>query len=120
MNTQSTWSIGKLTLGALFVVAAVALYNFSSNPVDAADNAVTATSTTSSNVIDKGLLAILDRIDSIRLDAAIFDDIAFTSLQDFTVTLIPQPTGRVNPFAPFNATSPTTAKPATKPLTGGR
>lgn len=103
-----------MTLFALFVVAVFGVYKFSLQEVDAADNTTTATSTsTSSNVIDKSLLAILDRIDSIRLDAGVFNDVAFTSLQDFTVTLVPQPAGRNNPFAPLSATSQTTTKPAT-------
>ncbi|MCW9054443.1 MAG: hypothetical protein OQJ98_00460 [Candidatus Pacebacteria bacterium] len=43
---------------------------------------------------------LLVNLKSIRLDKALFDDAAFQSLTDFGQELIPQPTGRPNPFAP--------------------
>jgi len=46
-------------------------------------------------------LQILQKINSIVLDNSIFSDKVFQSLHDYTVQLIPEPTGRPNPFAPI-------------------
>ncbi len=46
-------------------------------------------------------LSILDDLNAIRLDASILNDPNFQALRDFSVTLVPEPRGRENPFAPF-------------------
>lgn len=48
------------------------------------------------------LLAILKGLENLKLDGQIFDRAAYKSLVDFSVPLLPQPTGRANPFAPIN------------------
>ena len=48
------------------------------------------------------LLAILKGLENIKLDGQVFDRAAYKSLIDFSVPLLPQPTGRFNPFAPIN------------------
>ncbi len=47
------------------------------------------------------LLSLLLELKSISLPQDIFSDPAFATLQDFTVTLAPEPIGRRNPFAPI-------------------
>ncbi len=68
------------------------------------------------------LLSILKGLQGIKLDGQIFDREAFKQLADFSVPLVPQPTGRNNPFAPINPfeqfgdqtiTLPITPPPAT-------
>lgn len=50
---------------------------------------------------DQDLISLLLELKSITLNEGIFSDSAFTSLQDFSQELIPEPVGRVNPFAPL-------------------
>jgi hypothetical protein len=50
--------------------------------------------------IEYELVSELLRLNSIKLDNRIFTDVAFQSLEDFGQELIPEPIGRVNPFAP--------------------
>lgn len=45
-------------------------------------------------------LARLHLIRSLKIDGAIFKDTRFSSLVDFREELVPEPTGRRNPFAP--------------------
>jgi hypothetical protein len=47
------------------------------------------------------ILAILDEMKSITLDASIFANPMFLNLSDFTVELTPEPISRPNPFAPI-------------------
>jgi hypothetical protein len=50
---------------------------------------------------DQDLIALLSELKSIELDEAVFSDPTFMSLQDFSQELVPEPVGRVNPFAPL-------------------
>lgn len=50
---------------------------------------------------DQDLVALLFELRAIRLDNEIFSDPLFTSLADFGQELVPEPTGRQNPFAPL-------------------
>jgi hypothetical protein len=49
----------------------------------------------------KNILTLLNRMNQIKLDDSIFNSAVFQSLKDTTVTLVSQPTGRNNPFAPL-------------------
>ncbi len=52
--------------------------------------------------IAQDFLNLLLNVQTIKLDDSIFSDIAFTSLRDSSITLIPDGTeGRPNPFAPI-------------------
>jgi len=54
----------------------------------------------SNSLISKDFLALLLNVRNIKLDDAIFSDLAFNSLRDSSITLIPDGTeGRKNPFA---------------------
>src|SRR4051812_35513348 len=50
---------------------------------------------------DRDLVETLLTLRAITLSGTIFTDPAFKSLQDFGTTIIPEPVGRDNPFAPY-------------------
>lgn len=52
---------------------------------------------------DNELLLLLVNLRSITLDESLFNDKAFKSLVDFGQQLVPEPTGRQNPFAPVGS-----------------
>jgi hypothetical protein len=52
---------------------------------------------------DNELLILLINLRSITLDESLFNDEAFKSLVDFGQQLVPEPTGRQNPFAPVGS-----------------
>ena len=55
-----------------------------------------------SALVAKDFLTLLLSVKNIKLDDAIFFDVAFNSLHDSSITLIPDGTeGRPNPFAQF-------------------
>ncbi|NOY35884.1 MAG: hypothetical protein GXP44_03160 [bacterium] len=47
------------------------------------------------------ILKMLATLRSIKLDASFFENETFKSLVDFSVELVPEKAGRLNPFAPF-------------------
>ncbi len=47
------------------------------------------------------ILKMLATLKSIKLDVSFFDDKIFKSFVDFSVKLVPEKVGRLNPFAPF-------------------
>ena len=55
----------------------------------------------------------LTQMHAISLSAAILSDQAFQGLKDFSTQIIPEPVGRLNPFAPFGASAPSGAAATT-------
>ena|SRR3989344_5185882 len=47
------------------------------------------------------LVAMLIKLQSLKLDTKVFKDPAFRSLNDFGREIPPEPVGRINPFAPI-------------------
>lgn len=100
-----------LAIGTVLIL----IYIFLIKP--APDNAATLISSSATPVVSntvagnmnktitQDFLSLLFNIKSIKLDDAIFSDIAFTSLDDSnSITLIPDGTeGRINPFAQFGS-----------------
>ncbi len=58
------------------------------------------------NPIDQELIALLLELKGITLDESIFSNPVFSSLSDFSQALVPEPVGRINPFAPYGAGAP--------------
>lgn len=76
---------------------------------------------TDDTIVEDTFLGTLLNISSLSLNDSVFGDPRFSSLQDFTVTLIPQPLGRTNPFLPAGTVAPTasttTSTTVTTPVT---
>lgn len=52
-------------------------------------------------VIGTRVLTLLNQINSLKIDANIFNSAVYKSLVDYTITIPEQAVGRVNPFAPI-------------------
>lgn len=106
MYQQHTWSISKIVIAiALIISASVGYMTFvgPSHNVQAqsTDEETIAPTGEEREIIGKDLLVVLEKIESIKLDESIFTDPAFVSLQDYSITLVPETAGRINPFAPL-------------------
>ncbi len=66
------------------------------------------------SVVSEDLLNSLGRIESLQIDTSLFEDTTYQSLQDQSVTIAPQPTGKANPFAPITAPVKTPVKTTTR------
>lgn len=58
------------------------------------------------DAVDRDLVETLLTLRAITLSGTIFADPAFKTLQDFGTTIVPEPVGRPNPFAPISGYSP--------------
>ena len=83
------------------VIAAAVLgyYAFFSTP--SADNSALLQQESGDIVIGTQVLSLLNQIQSLHIDTALFQSAAFRSLQDYSVAIPPQTVGRPNPFAPL-------------------
>lgn len=96
---------------AILIVAGAVWFGLSSS-APAAPLLTTDTTTTgspSTDSADQQLVVTLLALRAVTLSGTIFSDPAFTSLKDFGTTIVPEPTGRTDPFAPLSATSSTSA-----------
>ncbi|MEK7063729.1 MAG: hypothetical protein AAB955_03510 [Patescibacteria group bacterium] len=88
----------------LFIVAVAFIFlGYKAFFAPAEDPAVLTVSEEASGP-DQELIALLFELRAIQLDPAIFADPIFQSLSDFSLELVPEPTGRQNPFAPLGGT----------------
>lgn len=101
-----------LFLGLVIGVAAVAWYGLTQN--SAPEPLLTTVSPTGSGSptegsADQELVATLLALRAVTLSGTIFQDPAFTSLRDFGTTIVAEPVGRPNPFAPLGSTPSATS-----------
>jgi hypothetical protein len=69
------------------------------------------------SLISPDLMLSITKIESINVDDKIFSDPVFQSLEDYTVTLIEEPSGRPNPFAPVQSQSRNPSNSRSRPGT---
>ncbi len=94
-------SKNKILMIGLVVVAVAGYYLFMSG-----DDVVPLTTSESgaAETISQQLVIELNRLKSLQsIDDAIFRDPAFASLEDHTQSVVAQPLGRSNPFAPIGS-----------------
>ncbi len=94
-----------ILIGIVVVIVLFLLYSFFFKGSSSEQLLTSETATSTAGGED--LLSLLLELKSITLTTEIFSDPVFTTLQDFSVELAPQPIGRRNPFAPIGvATGP--------------
>jgi hypothetical protein len=71
-------------------------------------------STEGMNADGAQVIALLARLKAIKLNGQIFSDSHFTALQDWSVTIAPQPVGRANPFLPAYGAASVVSSSSTK------
>ncbi len=104
-------TLKKILYALLAIVALFAIYKF----FFAKDEAPALSTETVANLPPEAggdLLSLLLELRSLTLTGNILSDPTFATLQDFTISIPPEPVGRRNPFAPIGAVS---TPPATTP-----
>ena len=87
----------------IFVAIGVAGYMYSTRDRSTSDLLIGIP--TENAAVDGDLLMALNQLQTIRLDTEVFDDPVFESLSDIGTTLVEQPKGRPNPFAPIDSSA---------------
>jgi hypothetical protein len=99
MYEQYTLSKTKIALCALVLSGVLVGYDHFVHQASAQNTAPSAATES---------LSIVNKIEALKLDTTILTDSVFTSLQDFSQNIEPEPVGRPNPFAPVTGAAPRT------------
>jgi hypothetical protein len=101
----------KIITSILVVLIAVAVWiGFSSS--SSSGGSLLTTESADNSIQDRDLVSTLLALRSVKLDASLFTDTAFSSLKDFSVEIVSEPVGRPNPFAPLSNATADTSKDA--------
>lgn len=87
-------SIGVLIIVVLLFIGYGAFFGGGDEEVLVSESATAAP-------VGGDLILILGRLQSLSLEASVFENPLFRSLVDFGIELSPEPVGRPNPFAPL-------------------
>lgn len=94
----------------LIIVVALGLYfYFKGDPDDTSISSLEAeVSVESTEALEKSarILSLLNQINSLKIDASIFESAVYKTLVDYTITIPEQDVGRPNPFAPIPGSAP--------------
>ena len=101
--------VNNIIIIALVIGLGVAVYLFFfSDNADDTPSLVSSSGDTAGNIDDiratpnPQFLAVLNNLEAIKLDVAIFSNPSFLGFKDFSLPLDPEPAGRENPFKDFN------------------
>jgi hypothetical protein len=94
-------------ISVIVVLAALSWYLLSSSsPAPILTTSSSSSGSPSAESSDQQLVSTLLALRAVSLSGTIFQDPAFTSLADFSTSIVPEPVGRTDPFAPLpHATS---------------
>jgi hypothetical protein len=105
MNERSTTGRNLIIAAvALALIGAAGYYYLGRGEAD--ENLLVSVPAEAGGAVDGDLLTALRSLRKLTLDDSIFKDKSWATLFDFGQTLSPQPKGRPNPFAPFDASAP--------------
>ena len=93
-----------ILIGALIVIAVFVVYSMFFAGEKPGTNILTSSSISGvQSSSNSELLLLLINLKSIRLNDSLFQDPSFGRLRDFGKDLVPEPTGRENPFSPVGS-----------------
>ena len=88
----------------IIIVVLLAWYSMGGSGNSGGDSLMSASAPSSKSVDDRDLLKLLTSMRNIHLDGHIFENPAYKSLRDFSRSIVPEPVGRKDPFAPLPKT----------------
>lgn len=95
------------------VIIAVAFFLIKSFMGTSTNSTISADPNTTKFVDDRNIVALLGRLEKVKLDDSIFANSVFMSLINFERPIDQEAVGRRNPFAPIGADGIAPARPAT-------
>lgn len=82
------------------IVAGGVWFGLSSSP--SSSSVLTTTDVNSTSAADQDLVNTLLQLRAVSLNGAIFTNVSFMGLQDFSTHIVQEPVGRDDPFAPID------------------
>lgn len=90
-----------IVIVALLLLGAAAFLLFGE---DARGTAITAENVGPASGAEQVFITLTGKIDPVELDTSILEDERFKRLQDIRTPIIPEASGRIDPFAPLGGT----------------
>jgi uncharacterized protein YpmS len=108
MNQQPKSSKKTFIILIIIIVIALLIYFYTmGNPTE--NSSLVQTNTAGSQDaqnVGSRVLVLLNQINSLKIDSAIFTSATYKSLVDYSIVIPEQPVGRQNPFAPIPGSAP--------------
>jgi len=95
--------LSKILIGVVVVILLIFLINYFGKNGSSGSQSLVAEKGTIEIDDAKYVLNLLNKMSEVDLSDTIFSDQGFMRLKDNSVTLVPQPVSRDNPFAPVSA-----------------
>lgn len=95
--------VGLGGIGILLLLGYLLFFRSSTPAPTTGQNGALIVTTVAAQGVGSDLVAILLKLQSLKLDTAVLKDPAFRSLNDFGREIPLEPVGRVNPFAPIGS-----------------
>ena len=100
MNTNQSSVKSYLVIGAIVIVGFIFIFWYMGG--DKTDTgSLLESQTAETDAVGSRVLALLNQIQSLKIDNTLFTGAAYQTLVDFSVTIPEQNVGRPNPFAPL-------------------
>lgn len=100
MNTNQSSTKSYIIIGAIFIVGFLLIFYYMGGKGESGSLLESGVDTQNSEVGTR-VLALLNQIQSLKIDDSLFAGAAYQTLIDFSVTIPEQDVGRPNPFAPL-------------------
>lgn len=97
----------KLAIIGIVVVLAGSVWYVLSSGSAPQEGLVTESFVSPASEAERDLVATLLALRAVKLEGSVFSNPVFQSLKDFGSTIVPEPVGRENPFAPLPTASST-------------
>ena len=99
MNNKPSSMKSWIIIAIVLIVAVVAYFIYSGSST--AGSSTIQANTDATGQLGQQVLSLLNQVNSLQMNTALFTSQAYTSLKDFSVTIPTQNIGRANPFAPL-------------------
>lgn len=109
MQQQQSSKKTFLVVILIIILALGAYFYFKGDPSDSSTSSLEAENSPVSadaQAVGVRVLSLLNQINSLKIDASIFDSAVYKTLVDYTITIPEQNVGRPNPFAPIAGSAP--------------
>jgi flagellar basal body-associated protein FliL len=104
MNNKPSSMKSWIIIAIVLIVAIVAYFIYSGSSTNSSSGTIQANSDATGQ-LGQQVLSLLNQVNSLQINTALFTSQAYTSLKDFSVTIPTQNIGRANPFAPIPGVS---------------
>ena len=93
----------------IIILALGAYFYFKGEPDDSSTSSLEAEDSpenVEAQAVGTRVLSLLNQINSLKIDASIFESAVYNTIVDYTITIPEQDVGRINPFAPIPGSAP--------------